>query len=326
MFCRSRKRPSPRLTTGAWNSTGGTSIGRCPGIARPDDRISEPFGMRWAKTHSMSSPLLDFVLVDEGQDLEPECFDILCRVARHVTVCLDYKQQIYDRGSTEAQIVARLGVNRRQITLLDAFRCSPLVAGLAARLLKDPEERRQYLNQVRAVQQKEREWPLLYEAASFEDERRKLIEIIRDRVQRGERVGVLFPKRKQVMGFAQALESEGFHVETQKSLDFGSAAPKLITYHSAKGLTFDAVLLPRLVYGSFAKLSQEAVRRQLFVAITRATQWVYMSTVLGERLLMLQELDALVAQGELVRQQGSCSGKESYGEDSAAEVGTHDFF
>ncbi len=128
------------------------------------------------------------------------------------------------------------------------------------------------------------------------------------------------------MGFAQALESEGFHVETQKSLDFGSAAPKLITYHSAKGLTFDAVLLPRLVYGSFAKLSQEAVRRQLFVAITRATQWVYMSTVLGERLLMLQELDALVAQGELVRQQGSCSGKESYGEDSAAEVGTHDFF
>jgi superfamily I DNA/RNA helicase len=290
---------------------------------RPDfSAIRYAVGQR---VRSMSSPLLDFVLVDEGQDLEPECFDILCRVARHVTVCLDYKQQIYDRGSTEAQIVARLGLHRRQITLLDAFRCSPLVAGLAARLLQDPEERHQYLNQVRTAQ-KEREWPLLYEATSFEDERRKLIEIVRDRVQRGERLGVLFPKRKQVMGFAQALESEGFRVETQKNLDFSSAAPKLITYHSAKGLTFDAVLLPRLVYGSFTKISQEAVRRQLFVAITRATQWVYLSTVQGERLLLLQDLDALAEQGQLVRQQGGYTRREDSRGDSAADVGTHDFF
>jgi superfamily I DNA/RNA helicase len=137
---------------------------------------------------------------------------------------------------------------------------------------------------------------------------------------------VLFPKRKQVMGFAQALESEGFRVETQKNLDFSSAAPKLITYHSAKGLTFDAVLLPRLVYGSFTKISQEAVRRQLFVAITRATQWVYLSTVQGERLLLLQDLDVLAEQGQLVRQQGGYTRREDSRGDSAADVGTHDFF
>jgi superfamily I DNA/RNA helicase len=44
------------------------------------------------------SPLFDFVLVDEAQDLDEEVFAFLARASRHVTVCLDHKQQIYDHG------------------------------------------------------------------------------------------------------------------------------------------------------------------------------------------------------------------------------------
>ena len=40
-------------------------------------------------------PLLDVALVDEGQDLDDECYDLLRLSARHVTVAFDLKQSLY---------------------------------------------------------------------------------------------------------------------------------------------------------------------------------------------------------------------------------------
>jgi len=232
-------------------------------------------------TNTVPMPLYDFVLVDEGQDLEPACFEMIRRIAQHVTVCLDHKQQIYERGSQETQILAALGLRQRNLTLLDAYRCSPYVARLAAQLIDDPIQQQQYLRQVR-TEQTEREAPLLYEASSFEDEKQRLIRVLRQRLLVDQRVALLFPTRRQVFGFAQALLKAGVDAETQENLDFSSGRPKLITFHSAKGLTFDSVLLPRLVATSFPRVTVEHTKRLLFVAITRATRWVYLSTHAGE--------------------------------------------
>lgn len=251
---------------------------------------------------AINLPLYDFVLVDEGQDLPATSFEILRRVARHVTVCVDHKQQIYERGSTEGEILEALGLRRRNLVLLDAYRCSPYVAHLGAQLLDAPE-REQYLRQVR-THQTERETPLLYEAISFEDEKRRLVEVLRQRLLTDQRVAVLFPLRRQVFGFAKALKAAGIEVETQANLDFSSGRPKLVTYHSAKGLTFDSVLLPRLVTGSFEQTSPERIRRLLFVAVTRATHWVYMSTVVSGTLPVLSLLKPLAAERMLTVQRG----------------------
>jgi len=64
----------------------------------------------------------DFILVDEGQDLDEDAFALLKDLAPHVTVAMDHKQQIYDEGSDEAAIVRALGLKRSDLTLLDAFR------------------------------------------------------------------------------------------------------------------------------------------------------------------------------------------------------------
>jgi superfamily I DNA/RNA helicase len=239
-------------------------------------------------------PLYDFVLVDEAQDLSVDTFDTICRMARHVTICLDNKQQIYERGSSEAEILARFGLRRRNLSLLDAYRCSPFVARLAARFIPDPQDARHYLDQVR-TSQTERQMPLLFKAATFDEEKDRLIEILRERLLIDQRIAVLFPLRRQVFGFADGLKRAGIEVETQESLNFGSSRPKLITYASAKGLTFDSVLLPRLVPESFPRMSPERMQRLLFVAITRATNWVYLSTNEGNELPLLQALDPLVA-------------------------------
>lgn len=246
-------------------------------------------------------PMYDFALVDEGQDLSPVSFEVLKRIARHVTVCLDSRQQIYEHGSDEGEILAALGVRRRNLTLLDAYRCSPFVASLAAQLLEEGE-RAQYLRQVR-TEQTERQTPLLFKAASFDEEKERLIAVLRERLLCDQRIAILFPLRRQVMGFAHALQAAGLEVESQQELDFSSHRPKLLTYHSAKGLTFDTVLLPRLVESSFRRVAEERRRRLLFVAITRATRWVYLSTVQGTELALLDALEPLLAQRILTKQE-----------------------
>jgi superfamily I DNA/RNA helicase len=245
--------------------------------------------------------LFDAVLADEAQDLEPEAIELLRSIARHVTVCVDNKQQIYDRGSDAAQILSRLGIARAGVQLLDAFRCCPYVTRLAAQFIPGVEERSAYLRQVRVGQQA-RETPLWYRASAFADERARLASVIRVRQGRGERVAVLLAQNRHVRGFAYGLAEDGIEVETRETLDFASDRPKVLSYHSAKGLTFDSVLLPSLVQASFANLPEARIERLLFVGASRAATWVYLSSVEATELPTLRRLEALEAEGGLTIQ------------------------
>lgn len=272
---------------------------KCPDFPKIRRRVLEE-----VRRHPLRAPRYDFVMVDEGQDLDGTSFDLLRAIARHVTVCMDHKQRIYERGASEAEILKRLGLRKRNIALLQAFRCCPYVARTAAAFVDDPEEKRLYLQQVKTYQG-EKETPVFYQASDLDDEKRRLGEVLRVRLAKGERVAVLFNQRRQVFGFANSLRQAGIEIETREDLDFSSSSPKFITYHSAKGLTFDTVLLPRLVGGSFPKKQEESIIRLLFVGITRATKWVYLSAVQGKELRCLSRLQPLVSEGVLTSQSGS---------------------
>ena len=222
-------------------------------------------------------PKYDFVLVDEGQDLDSTAFDIIRAIANHVTVCIDHKQQIYDGRSSETDILQRMGLRRRNMELLGAFRCCPFIVALASELLSDPGERQAFINQARTAQT-EREIPLLYLAPDFDHEKRRLLEILKVRQSKGEKVAILLPQKRQVFGFAKGIREAGLEIETPENMDFQNDIPKIMPYHSAKGLTFDTVLLPRLVRSSFPRISDSRIMKILFVGITRATKWVYMSS------------------------------------------------
>ena len=230
------------------------------------------------KAHPPEPKFYDFVMVDEGQDLDGPAFEILDAVASHVTACMDSKQQIYDRGSDEREILRSLGLKRRNVALLAAFRCCPYIARLAAQFVPDEEERETYLRQVRTVQS-EREQPLLWIAASQAQEMDMLGDVLRTRLLRGERVGVLVPKKIVMKEIATALRRAGIDVETSDRMDFASDLPKVMPYHSAKGITLDSVLLPGLVAPNFHRYTPARIERLLFVAITRAQGWAYLSTL-----------------------------------------------
>lgn len=232
-------------------------------------------------------PLYDFVLVDEGQDLDADAFDVLARVSSHVTVAIDPQQRIYDRGAGESEVLAALGLFSCSVSLLEAWRCSPHVSRLASRLLPGEDEREAFLRQVRATPA-EREKPLLYVARDGDDEASRLAEVARARLLRGERVAVLVPARPLVPVFARGLAGRGVPVEVPHRhgqggapfppLDFTSDLVKVLPFHSAKGLTFDAVLLPRFTAPGVHARSPRSFRRLLFVALTRAVSWAYLSS------------------------------------------------
>jgi len=231
-------------------------------------------------------PLYDFVLVDEGQDLDADALDVLAHVAAHVTVAIDPSQRIYDRGAEERDVLAALGLFSCSVTLLESWRSSPYVSRLASRLLPGEEEREAFLRQARAAPA-EREKPLLYVARDEDDEIGRLVEVARARLLRGERVAVVLPKREVVPRVACELARRGLPVETARRpgeeagphppLDFSSDFVKLLSFHSAKGLTFDSVLVPGASGFAFARQNPGLFRKLLFVALTRARHWAYLS-------------------------------------------------
>ena len=175
------------------------------------------------KQHSDRFPIYRFVMVDEGQDLDREAYEILKIIASHVTVCLDYQQQIYEEKCEPDEIVRILQIGGRNRILLEAFRCSPYVTELAATLLSE-EKRQQYLAQVR-IPQSERLTPLLYYANSREEETRRMIEILRTRMDAGDQIAVLFPRTNMIYGYAQAMKEAQLEVETMNNFDIQRNRP-----------------------------------------------------------------------------------------------------
>ena len=235
-----------------------------------------------------STLLLDVALVDEGQDLDDECYALLRLSARHVTVAFDLKQSLY-REAGETSIRHALGATTRELDLQATYRACPYVVDLACEFIADESEKQAFRDQA-ATTQTERQTPLLYLAADEADERHRLVEILRERLLRNERVAILFPTLPQVGLFADFLRAQGILADRQPQtdqqgrrapLDFASGRPAVLTYHSAKGLTFDSVLMPG-VTRSAIRARHTAARRMLFVAITRATHWVYVSALAKE--------------------------------------------
>ncbi|MCX6360126.1 MAG: AAA family ATPase [Armatimonadetes bacterium] len=291
---------------------------------RPDFDAIRRAVFRMLKQTPAVQGSLAFVVVDEGQDLTREAYAILGLVAKHVTVFADPKQRIFSGGASEAQMLAGLGLQRRSGAMLAAFRNSPDVGRLAAWFIADKGDRVEYLAQIRNISVP-RERPLLYLAASMEDEAERLAAAIRQRQSLNQRVGIIVPRSNAVYGLSNALAARGVAVEravppsrrgdsTWTGVRFDTAAPKIATYHSAKGLTFDAVLLPRLTRGAFRHgEGKDDVVRLLFVGISRATQWVYLSTEEGNELSELDLLHKAAGEGQLVLQRHSDKGSTRTG-------------
>ncbi len=251
---------------------------------------------------------LEFALVDDGQDLTPEAFELLSLAARNLTVFSDSQPKMNEEGTPESLILNTLKIHKGNSVLEGDFRNSPNVAHLASRFLTDDDFRYAYLSQARMVQGPAED-PLCYVARTEEKEILHLSQVVRQKLVQKDRIGILVPTNSLVHSLAKSLLEKG--IETEKAItidaqnvihapyDFRNNIPKITTYSMAKGLTFDSVLLPRLTEDSFSSLSSSEQKQLLFKGISRASQWVYLSTVKGKEFPQMATLRSAQSDGHL---------------------------
>lgn len=232
-----------------------------------------------------------FSVVDEGQDLTKQAMEIIVGVSRHVTVAMDGKQQLYDEELAEDGVLKVLGLKRNNVSLVSAFRCNPMVTSLAAHFLESETKRQEFRRQAKNAIG-DRQKPILMIASDYDQEKERIAELIRMRLARQEAVGILFPQRRLVFGYATGLKKLGIDVitDSRAGVDFGDPRPKVLTYHEAKGLTFDSVFLPRLDNRAFTDRLLTRMLPMMFVGVSRAVKWVCLSTSEGRMIPVVQKI------------------------------------
>ena len=101
-----------------------------------------------------------------------------------------------------------------------------------------------------------------------------------------EDVAILLPHNDDVVNIHRQLSALGGNYEmkyndkedwrnNKDTLDFDSTNPKIMTYHSAKGLQFEAVFLPFIE--KFEEIDEQgkSSRKALYVAMTRTYRYLY---------------------------------------------------
>lgn len=247
-------------------------------------------------------PWLDAVLVDEGQDLSPVAIKILKRASKHVTLACDIKQQLYQHDFQIDQVCKILDVPRASATLLSSYRCTQLIVDMAACFIPDKDEadqfRRATLLPIEGI-----ETPVLYEPIDQDDEISTMANLLKERAQLGQKSAVLVTSKSEIFKIAAKLEKLGLSVTRQDSPDFNDLRPLICTFHSAKGLTVDCVFLPQLTNDKFDKMHESLDRNALlFVGITRAARWVWLSANKNDALVDLNQLKPIENTGTFFRQ------------------------
>lgn len=243
--------------------------------------------------------IFDVVLVDEGQDLSGESYKLLSKISKHITVCLDYKQQLYIENSNIKEVEKILNVREYEvINIVDAWRCSPHIVKIAAEFIEDAEEREYFLKQNwKALIANE--LPYIAITKEYERANRKLFELIKTRLLLNESIAILVSKNKLCGAIGHYLRENGINAEYYRDIDFSTSNPKVMTIHSAKGLTFDSVFMPSLLSANFSKFSEAITRRMLFVGITRAIKWLYMDFNPDNKIEILDVINRKKLQKEL---------------------------
>ena len=134
----------------------------------------------------------------------------------------------------------------------------------------------------KVYQNKEKRLPHIIQYEDFDKQILAIEKIIEKNAEIlfSQSVGILLPNNDLVIDTCVKLQNLGVQVEFKynddesgnyvDTLDFSSSNTKILTYHSAKGLQFDTVILPM-----YAGANDEDSRKALYVAMTRAMHQLY---------------------------------------------------
>lgn len=230
----------------------------------------------------------DFIIIDEVQDFNiNELHQYLDSAKKGYFLYGDNGQQIYPEKTENKNIIAEIEKDTSiEVFNLDrTYRVPQNIAEFAACI----DKRNSHIDE--DCYRIEGDIPQIIEFSSVDQEIKYICKIINN--ESWKNVGILLKKNEDVKRIAALLNQNGIICE-QKSddidtLDFSTTNPKVMTYHSSKGLEFERVFIPECSFNK--KPEQYNYREALFVAITRAKETVIISYIQGDKDQYLQEFD-----------------------------------
>ena len=246
-----------------------------------ENSLDERFFYHW-QWIDQGMPKADYIIVDDIQDFDREEIMQFINAARKCFFFFgDTAQSIYRAFGKETltidQISSMTGIKVSR--LYNNYRLPKPIAKITQEYLGLTEE-----NNVRKYSEslylsKENALPVFVECHSRQEQIDCIISIIRKNKYRN--VGILVPENDLVLEIMNAFTSEKFACEfkfntgyndyrNKDTLNFKTEYPKLMTYHSAKGLQFETVILP--FYQGANNLDE---KKSLYVAMTRTYRHLY---------------------------------------------------
>ena len=246
-----------------------------------ENSLDERFFYHW-QWIDQGMPKADYIIVDEIQDFDREEIMQFINAARKCFFFFgDTAQSIYRAFGKETltidQISSMTGIKVSR--LYNNYRLPKPIAKITQEYLGLTEEDNVRKYSESLYLSKDNALPVFVECHSRQEQIDCIISIIRKNKYRN--VGILVPENDLVLEIMNAFTSEKFACEfkfnagyndyrNKDTLNFKTEYPKLMTYHSAKGLQFETVILP--FYQGASNLDE---KKSLYVAMTRTYRHLY---------------------------------------------------
>ncbi|MBE6049829.1 MAG: hypothetical protein E7214_03985 [Clostridium sp.] len=232
----------------------------------------------------------NYVLIDEVQDYSIEKIEKCCGYASDGYLLFgDDSQQVYPKRTNKKDIISELRKKKIKESKLSVAYRFPKKIALFSELIKDnPGDISSLCSEVGS----EENIPKIIEFKSGEDEIEYIINIISNEGWKD--VGILARNNPMVDYLNECFLKKKFVCEYKNkdydNLDFTTDVPKIVTYHSSKGLEFDRVIIPQCDVDEDEK-SELNYREAFYVACTRAKKTLIISYISGHKSPFLNRID-----------------------------------
>ncbi len=242
-----------------------------------DTRYQFYYHYQWKNVHKM--PSADYIIVDEIQDFEREEIQEFINAAKkHYLFFGDTAQSIYSHFGKKTLSIEQISemTGLTILHLYSNYRLPRPVAKITQGFVGVgvmPYADKVYRN-------KEKTLPHFVQFPDFVSQINAVVDIIRSNPNSS--IGILLHSNSLVEQTCKQLYSSRIQFEYKfqidsaverkvyGDLDFRTDLPKVMTYHSAKGLQFDIVILPM-----YEGASTDDLRKSLYVAMTRTMHKLY---------------------------------------------------
>jgi len=248
--------------------------------------LNKDFYYHWNWVHRRGCPSADYTIVDEIQDFtEDEIKQFINSTNKNFFFFGDTAQSIYDGLKKTMPVHA---INRlfdyqhepKNFPLYRNYRLPVPVAKIVQFVGIDlePFDETIYQNKENAI-------PRIIRYGTYQEQLKAIASIIKKRNLSD--VAIMFPHNDDIQDALTYFDNFGLNYEVKyedkddwrdsvDNLDFSTSNPKILTYHSGKGLQFETVFMPKLSSLSLDSDRRRSEQKALYVAMTRTYRNLYM--------------------------------------------------